>query len=325
MFSIPLSHLFFELATYILFIICLRHAVRQGVRSRERMAILISGTFYGLLLETMTIYQLHSYKYGSFLIMFHGEIPLTIGIGWGIILYSAIITADSLKLSFPAWVAIVGLFGLGIDATMDVMAVRTGMWNWYVLNSFDGKFLTADQDWFGVTFGNYYAWFIVLTSAAFFMRLYKLNSVSNIFILILKCIAAIGSSVVVLGVLDQIYVTYVNHTWWPILLEIISAVSVIIFSLFKKDGKLRDSSAFIGMPAFIVPLFFHFYFTGLMICAIFQPSVIYDSEMKRLFLSQMPVLLPLSLVLFASTVYIHIITDRKLHQLQSSFASAITN
>ena len=325
MFSIPFSHLFFEISTYILFIICFRHAAKQKVRRNERMAILISGTFYGILLETMTIYQLHAYKYGAFLVMFHGEIPLTIGIGWGIILYSAIIIADSLKLSFAAWVAAVGLLGLGIDTTMDVMAVRTGMWRWFAIDSFDGRFLAQDQDWFGVTFGNYYAWFIVLISAAAFIRLYNLNSASNIFILVLKCIAVIGSSVIVLGVLDQIYVSYVNHKWWPVLLEIFSAVFVIIYSSLRRDGQHRDKSAFSGMPAYVVPFFFHVYFTDLMILAVFQPSIIYDSEMKELFLSQLPALLCISLALLAATVYIHVTTYKKMHLLKNIYSETITD
>lgn len=311
MFKVPLSHLIFEISTYILFVICLWHAARQKDRYRELLAILISGTLYGLLLETMTIYQLHSYKYGVFLIMFHNEIPLTIGIGWGIILYSAIITADSLKLSFPAWVATVGLFGLGIDATMDVMAVRTGMWRWYLLNSYDGRFLAPDQDWYGVTFGNYYAWFIVLTSVVAFIRLFKMNSSPNLFALILKCSAVIVSSIVVLGVLDQLYVAYANHTWWPVLLEIIIAVSVISFSLLKRSGVSRDTSAFMGAPALIVPLFFHLYFTGLIICAVFQPSIIYDSDMKNQFRSQVPVLLIISSTLLVITVVLHMITNKR--------------
>lgn len=317
MFTIPLSHLLFEFATYILLVMCFWHAVSQKDRYRELLAILISGTLYGLILEAMTIYQLHSYKYGAFLVMFHNEIPLTIGIGWGIILYSAIITADSLKLSFPAWVATVGLFGLGIDATMDVMAVRTGMWRWYLLNSYDGRFLAPDQDWFGVTFGNYYAWFIVLTSAAAFIRLLKMNSSPNLFTLVLKCSAAIVSSIVVLGVLDQLYVAYANHTWWPVLLEIILAISVISLSLLKKNGVSRDAFGFMGAPALIVPLFFHLYFTGLIICAIFQPSIICDSDMKNQFRSQVPVLLTISSTLLVIAVVFHMITKKRVVRTQN--------
>src|SRR5437868_2132415 len=93
-----------------------------------------TGVLYGLTLETLTIFQLHAYQYGHFLIMF-GPVPLAIAVGWGIILYSAMAFADALAL--PAWAApaLVGLLGLNIDLSMDAIAIRLQMWQWHGITS----------------------------------------------------------------------------------------------------------------------------------------------------------------------------------------------
>jgi hypothetical protein len=76
----------------------------------------------------------------------------------GIILYSAMTCADS--LSFPLWAApaLVGLLGLNIDLAMDAVAIRLDMWHWLGY--------AGNQEWFGVPYVNFYAWFIVLCSCS---------------------------------------------------------------------------------------------------------------------------------------------------------------
>lgn len=87
-----------------------------------------------------------------------GPVPLSIAVGWAIILYSAMAFADSLAL--PAWAtpALVGLLGLNIDLAMDAVAIRLNMWHWLAY--------TSNQEWFGVPYANFYARFIVLCSCS---------------------------------------------------------------------------------------------------------------------------------------------------------------
>ena len=92
----------FEGVTYLLLGLCGWHALHQGPLRRARLIELSTGVLYGLMLEILTIFQLHAYQYGHFLIMF-GPVPLVIAVGWGIILYSAMAFADALAL--PRWAA----------------------------------------------------------------------------------------------------------------------------------------------------------------------------------------------------------------------------
>ena len=146
--GVSLPIVVFEVSAYACLGLCIWHALHQGPLRRARLIELCIGVLYGLTLETLTILQLHSYQYGHFLIML-GPIPLAIGVGWGIILYSAMAFADS--LAFPSWAApaLVGLLGLNIDLAMDAVAIRLNMWHWLGY--------TGNQEWFGVPYANFYA------------------------------------------------------------------------------------------------------------------------------------------------------------------------
>lgn len=87
----------FELLAYALLVLCLWHALQQKPLWRAYLIELLTGVLYGLVLETLTILQFHAYQYGHFLIAL-GPIPLAVGVGWGIILYSAMRFAESFAL-----------------------------------------------------------------------------------------------------------------------------------------------------------------------------------------------------------------------------------
>jgi hypothetical protein len=139
----------FEILLLGLFLLCLRHAAQQGP---ARVWQLVAGILYGLLLEWATIQQLHAYQYGRFLLML-GEVPLMVGVGWGVIVYSARLFSDATSL--PDWARPVldGLLALNIDLALDALAIRLGMWDW-------GMGLEAQ--YFGVPYANFWAWFWVV-------------------------------------------------------------------------------------------------------------------------------------------------------------------
>lgn len=79
----------FELSAYVLFALCLLHAIKQG---RRHVAYLLGGVVFGLILEYIEVISGMGYTYGQFMVMFGKaplNIPLCIGIGWGIIMYTA--------------------------------------------------------------------------------------------------------------------------------------------------------------------------------------------------------------------------------------------
>ena len=58
--GVPVSFALFELFTYILLSLCVWHALRQGALRRARLIELGIGVLYGLILEMLTILQLHA-------------------------------------------------------------------------------------------------------------------------------------------------------------------------------------------------------------------------------------------------------------------------
>lgn len=292
-----------ELLTYLVFLLCCVHAWRQGARRRERLALLLTGTVYGVTLETLTIFQLHAYYYGHFLIMFNNQVPLCIGMGWGIILYSSVAVADALRLNFASWVAVVGLLGLNIDLTMDAVAIRVGAWNWHGLSPQGGYTLTPGAptfllaptvDWFGVPYGNFYAWFIVLTSASALFRWLRPGDAKTALGLVGRCALTLLGSVVVLTGLDEIYTLYFVTQWWPVALEVVGAVVVIVAGLRSRAVATRDARAADGIAPLAVPIFYHGYFLVVLAALAIAPALATRADMRTELAAQVPWLFAIS-------------------------------
>ena len=149
----------FELLLYALLFFCARHAWRIGGLSAVWR--LVAGVGFGVLLESATISQLDAYAYGRFLVMF-GGVPLAIGVGWGVIIYSVQRFSDATSLPPMFRPVLDGLLALNIDLAMDAVAIRLGMWQW-------GIDLTAE--YFGVPYANFWAWFWVVSSFSAGVRL----------------------------------------------------------------------------------------------------------------------------------------------------------
>jgi hypothetical protein len=115
---------------------------------------LVGSVAFGVLLEWATIQQLHVYEYGRFLVMF-GEVPLSIGVGWGVIIYSVQRFSNATSLPPMLRPVLDGLLALNIDMAIDAVAIRLGMWQW-------GIDLTSQ--YFGVPYANFWAWFWVVSS-----------------------------------------------------------------------------------------------------------------------------------------------------------------
>ncbi len=141
-------YLLFEFITYALFVACLWHAARQ--HGRHRVLELVFTLLYGVLLEWLTIRQLAAYRYGQFLIMID-DAPLVIGMGWAVIIYSAMEFTSRLRMPDMARPLFDALLALNIDLSMDAIAIRLmdgvtpgqGMWHW-------GAITTQNAEWFGV-------------------------------------------------------------------------------------------------------------------------------------------------------------------------------
>jgi hypothetical protein len=88
--------IFFEIIMLALLIICWQHAKRNG--GWPSVWGFLAGVIFGWLLEWATIIQLEAYEYGNFILKV-GPLPLSIGIGWGVIIYSARLFSDARRAS----------------------------------------------------------------------------------------------------------------------------------------------------------------------------------------------------------------------------------
>jgi hypothetical protein len=96
--SMQLSFLGMELMSYVFFAICTWHALKV-VRSKQRFLELVMAAVFGVVLEEINVLLSGGfYVYGrDFLIVFD-QAPLAIGLGWAVIIYSAMTISDAYGL-----------------------------------------------------------------------------------------------------------------------------------------------------------------------------------------------------------------------------------
>lgn len=231
----------FELIIAGLALLCLQHAWRRGPAVAAR---LIAGMLFGVLLELATIRQLNAYRYGLFTVMVL-EVPLAIGVAWGVIIYSAQLTSDAAGL--PEWVRPVldGLLALNIDLAMDAVAIRLGMWDWG---------FGWERQYFGVPWANFWAWFWVVASFSAGLRaaLRWRHAAA-------PWLAPLAAVLVGLaGVLttNALITFWVPRPWYEATIALTLAAALLLVAWHRPRFERRAAAP----PAVWVPLISHVYF-----------------------------------------------------------------
>lgn len=157
-------------------------ALRAWSHSRARFIELISAFVFGLLLEQGDIFLFGTYRYNENWILL-GDVPIAIALTWALIIASAMNITDALgirtiskpdpseKNSFllalwrglPAPIAD-AVWAILLDLALDAVAIRLGLWTWTI---------RADEGWFGVPWGNFFAWLFVAFWFSLFTRLVR--------------------------------------------------------------------------------------------------------------------------------------------------------
>lgn len=273
----------FELIIYIQFTLCLRHAWKHGTANVLK---LIAGGAFGVLLELATIRQLNAYEYGRFMIMVL-DVPLCIGLAWGAVIYAVSEFSDASSL--PYWIRPVldGLLALNIDLALDAVAIRLGFWDW-------GRGLQFE--YFGVPYANFWAWFWVVFSFSLGYRLlahregWVTTWISPVLALVVGMVGVISTNALITFVIP--------YDFYMLSVGLVLAAAVILVIASRPRFYLRP----VASLAFWVPFLSHGYLlvAGLVSGVILSP----------------PVLLVISLIMFAIALYLHWPTVR--HMLQKS-------
>ena len=188
--SINPQYLIIELAVYVVSLLAVGHASK---RSRWKLIELIASMLFGLLLEMLTMAQAQNYHYGRFAVMV-GRVPLSVGVGWGLIIYSAMATSDNLRLRTAIRPLLDALLAVHIDLTMDPVANRIGMWVY-----------GPSGGWFDVPYGNYFGWLAAVISFSASMRFLRQRVREPSLLLALLVIPL---ALLSLGILNQLLLLY---------------------------------------------------------------------------------------------------------------------
>ncbi len=252
-----------EFCMYGLFIICLYFAYQKGP---SHIAYLLGGVAFGLILEYVNVSNNMRYVYGKFVVMFGSspnDIPLCIGLGWGVIMYCARLYSDALKLPLWGAAAFDALLAINIDLSMDAVAYRLHMWNWDWTATNENP-LTAG--WFGVPFGNFYGWLLVVflySSLSRLLEKWAVRNRKNKFISTLIPVLAVIISQVALYTL-LVYLSRFLSAQFGITSKHRFIFLLLTFLLIVINGWRKSPRSFqlSGLPfiTWLIPIWFHLFF-----------------------------------------------------------------
>jgi len=149
-----------ELGTYVLTVILLVHAWRK---KPYYVFVMLAAMVFGFLAEYSSVTKVpQPYFYPYALIPLPGMVPLNICLGWGIIIYAAMQTAEKLKTKWWLNPLVAGFLAVIIDFAEDPPYVKMGLWEWTPPHP---------EAWFGILWSNYVGWFLIVVIFVFFLEL----------------------------------------------------------------------------------------------------------------------------------------------------------
>lgn len=251
-----------EFSLFFLFLFCLAYAVKQGKRD---VTYLLGGLAFGLILEYIEVIAGMGYTYGQFTVMLGKaplNIPVCIGCGWGIIMYTARLFSDSLKLGLWACVAFDTLLAINIDLSMDTVAYRLHMWHW---NWAGTNLNPLTADWFGIPYGNFFGWQMVVFFYSAFSRLFerwlvKDTKTSVVKFILVTILALLCAEILLFGFeayFEKFLLQYLGITSMHRFVGVIIICIAIVIWGWRNRNVAPDK---IPAIAWFVPAWFHAFF-----------------------------------------------------------------
>jgi uncharacterized membrane protein len=286
-----------EFMSWVLFIICSWHALRV-VRSRQRFLELVMALVFGVLLEELNVILSGGfYVYGRDFLIILDQAPLSIGMGWAVIIYSAMRISDSYGLSERVKPFFDAIQAILIDLSMDAVAIRLGFWRWPI---------PLTDGWFGVPAGNFFGWMLVVALYSGYTRLtrYVIREKKDERYLVLQ----IASPPICYGILYSFLLLYVTVAYSLFAAEVqrftIFAIELVLFAAMVLASMIRRGLRARGRvePAMsFIQLSFHVVFlAALIITGIYV---------------QIPAMIPIAIILLGIELALHMAppyTPRKL-------------
>jgi uncharacterized membrane protein len=166
--------LYSELTACIIFLVVIINFIKK--KDYRSAGQIISGSVFGITLEFMNVLVFKTYTYSTKFIIQIGDapdnIPICIGLCWGLIIYCCIKVSDKIGLAEWSRPILDGLLALTIDLSMDTIAIRLdgGFWTW---TGIPMEPLPTLNGFFGVSYGNFIGWFFVVMIFSSLLRFEK--------------------------------------------------------------------------------------------------------------------------------------------------------
>ena len=145
-----LSYLGLEIGAAAFFVGAAIAALRRG---RLPFLELISAAAFGILLEEGDQLIFQTYHYNPSWVLEIDRAPVVIGFTWALIIAGAMRITDALGVRRRYAPVVDSVLAISLDLGFDAIAIRMGLWTWVDVGPTDG--------WFGVPWGNFYAWLFV--------------------------------------------------------------------------------------------------------------------------------------------------------------------
>lgn len=235
----------FEFGYFSLALIYLRHAWKQAP---YKAFVLIVAVLYGYALEYSAVVTVpQPYHYNFFLIELPGPVPLGAVLGWGIIFYVVFETARKLAIHWSVQALFAALLATCLDFVLDPIVVYVGFWTW-----------TEAVHWFGIPWGNYVGWVVIVGSLAFFLQLGYQKFPPGKKIgrdLLVTAGATIPAFIMVYAIISA-YVWLIAQQWLPeALIVSIFFAACLTLVLFNLPDMNRDNP--VEWELFLAPVFFY--------------------------------------------------------------------
>jgi uncharacterized membrane protein len=173
-------YLIFEILGIVSFLLIFSRAIYQ--RNRQTIFELLSAFAFGLLLEIATVYITHAYYYSDQFLLRIFDVPIAIGMGWAVIIYSAMLLSDQYRISWKIKPVLDAFTALVLDLSMDAVAIRLGFWNWQI---------PFNQEWYGVPFANLFGWIAIVFTFSFIIRFIRTLNPKRFLTKVLQCFSPI--------------------------------------------------------------------------------------------------------------------------------------
>jgi len=144
------DYLLLEISATAFFIGAAVAALRRG---RLPFFELISAATFGILLEELDQLIFQTYHYNPAWTLEIDRAPVVIGLTWALIIAGAMRITDALGVRRRYAPVVDSVLAISLDLAFDAIAIRMGLWTWVGIDPGDG--------WFGVPYGNFYAWLFV--------------------------------------------------------------------------------------------------------------------------------------------------------------------